>query len=84
MCYHPIAHVTAWAEGVGQDDGSAARPGSEEERQARIDDTLQLMPEIVWNLLELLPAAAWACSCQDSMLRYKKRKLISDDFHDWI
>jgi len=84
MCYHPIAHVTAWAEGVGEDTGRAAGPGSEEERQARIDDTLQLMPEIVWNLLELLPTTAWACSCQDSMLRYKKRNLISDDFHNWI
>jgi 5'-methylthioadenosine phosphorylase len=83
MCYHPIAQVTAWAEGVAEDAGATA-PGSEEERQARIDDTLQLVPEIVWNLLELLPTAAWACSCQDSMLRYKKRKLISDDFHTWI
>lgn len=83
MCYHPIAQVTAWAEGVAEDAGATAS-GSEEERQARIDDTLQLVPEIVWNLLELLPTAAWACSCQDSMLRYKKRKLISDDFHTWI
>ena len=58
--------------------------GSEEERQSRIDETLQLMPEINWNLLELLPATAWACSCQDSMLRYKQRGLIGDDFHDWI
>jgi 5'-methylthioadenosine phosphorylase len=84
MCYHPLAHVTAWAEGVGEDADPVARPGLEDARQARIDETLQLMPEIVWNLLELLPTAAWACSCQDSMLRYKKRKLISDDFHDWI
>jgi len=84
MCYHPIAYVTAWAEGVGEDADASTRPGSEEERQARIDETLQLMPEIVWNLLELLPTAAWACSCQDSMLRYKKRNLIDDDFHKWI
>ena len=84
MCYHPVAYVTAWAEGVVEDGDAAERPGSEEERQARIDETLQLMPEIIWNLLELLPNTAWACSCQDSMLRYKKRNLISDDFHDWI
>lgn len=83
MCYHPLAYVTAWAEGVGEDVVPTAR-GSEEARQARIDETLGLMPEIVWNLLELLPTAAWACSCQDSMLRYKKRNIISDDFHDWI
>jgi 5'-methylthioadenosine phosphorylase len=84
MCYHPIAYVTAWAEGVGEDGDAATRPGQEEDRQSRIDETLQLMPEIVWNLLELLPTAAWACSCQDSMLRYKKRNLIDDDFHNWI
>jgi len=84
MCYHPVAYVTAWAEGVAEDDDSADQTGSEEDRQSRIDETLQLMPEIIWNLLELLPTTAWVCSCQDSMLRYKKRKLISDDFHDWI
>jgi 5'-methylthioadenosine phosphorylase len=84
MCYHPVAYVTAWAEGVVEDGDAAERAGSEEERQTRIDETLQLMPEIIWNLLELLPTTAWACSCQDSMLRYKKRKIISDDFHDWI
>jgi len=49
-----------------------------------LDQTLELMPEIIWNLLELLPTAAWACSCQDSMLRYKQRKMIDDDFHNWI
>jgi 5'-methylthioadenosine phosphorylase len=81
MCYHPIAYVTAWAEGVAEEGAAAA---SEEERQARIDETLQLMPEINWNLLALLPATAWACSCQDSMLRYKQRKIIDDDFHTWI
>lgn len=84
MCYHPLAYVTAWAEGVGEDADPASRPGSEEARRARIDETLQLMPEIVWNLLEVLPTAAWACSCQDSMLRYKKRNIIDDDFHTWI
>lgn len=81
MCYHPVAYVTAWAEGVAGEGKAAA---SEEERQARIDETLQLMPEINWNLLALLPATAWACSCQDSMLRYKQRKIIDDDFHTWI
>jgi 5'-methylthioadenosine phosphorylase len=84
MCYQPVAYVTAWAEGVGEVADPAAHTEAEEARQARIDDTLQLMPEIVWNLLELLPTAAWACSCQDSMLRYKKRNLIDDDFHTWI
>jgi 5'-methylthioadenosine phosphorylase len=84
MCYHPVAYVTAWAEGVAEDGDSAEATGLEEERQSRIDETLQLMPEIIWNLLELLPMTAWACSCQDSMLRYKQRGLISDDFHDWI
>lgn len=84
MCYHPVAYVTAWAEGVGEADDSADSGALEEERQSRIDETLQLVPEISWNLLELLPSTAWACSCQDSMLRYKQRGLIGDDFHEWI
>ena len=84
MCYHPVAYVTARAEGLSGAGEAADPAASEEERQARIDETLQLMPEINWNLLALLPATACACSCQDSMLRYKQRKLIGDDFHTWI
>lgn len=76
MCYHPIAYVTAYAEGVAD--------VPDEERAARVDEALELLPEISWNLLELLPTAAWACSCQDAMLRYKQRGQIGDDFHEWI
>lgn len=76
MCYHPIAYVTSYAEGIaGIDD---------EDRRERIAEALALLPEITWNLLELLPTAAYACSCQDAMLRYKRRGVIGDDFHDWI
>lgn len=84
MCYHPVAYVTAMAEGMMEGDEGAEGEASEEGRQSRIDETLELVPEISWNLLELLPTTAWACSCQDSMLRYKQRGVISDDFHEWI
>ena len=77
MCYHPVAYVTALAEGV-------AEHVPMEERERRVDHALQVMPEIVWNLLEVLPHTPYACSCQDAMLRYKQRGLIGDDFHKWI
>lgn len=76
ICYHPIAYVTSYAEGVGEAD--------EEERRERIAEALEVLPEITWNLLELLPDAPIACSCPDAMLRYKRRGLIGDDFHEWI
>lgn len=76
ICYHPIAYVTSYAEGVAELD--------DEERRDRIAEALELLPEITWNLLENLPDTACACSCQDAMLRYKQRGLIGDDFHDWI
>jgi len=76
MCYHPLAYVTAYAEGVAEVD--------DEERVARVDEALELLPEIVWNVLEALATATPACSCEDAMLRYKRRGQIGDDFHDWI
>jgi purine nucleoside phosphorylase len=77
MCYHPVAYVTAFAEGV-----AAHVPA--EERDRLVAEALEVMPEIIWNLLEALPHAAYACSCQDAMLRYKQRGLIGDDFKEWI
>lgn len=77
MCYHPVAYVTAFAEGV------AEQPPADE-RDRLVAAALEVMPEIIWNLLESLPHAPYACSCQDAMLRYKQRGQIGDDFHDWI
>ena len=77
MCYHPVAYVTAFAEGV---DDALDR----DQRNRMVDEALEVMPEIIWNLLELLPHHPYACSCQDAMLRYKQRGLIGDDFREWI
>lgn len=76
MCYHPVAYVTNYAEGVEE--------VAEERRKRWIDEALELLPEIVWNLLEVLPNTTPACSCEDSMLRYKRRGMIPDDYHEWI
>lgn len=76
MCYHPVAYVTNYAEGVEEVE--------EERRKTWIDEALELLPEIVWNLLEVLPSTTPACSCEDSMMRYKRRGTIPDDFHQWI
>lgn len=79
ICYHPVAYVTAFAEGVEGGTGI-----DREERDRLVAEALEVLPEIVWNLLELLPHSPYACSCQDAMLRYKQRNQITDDFHDWI
>jgi len=79
ICYHPVAYVTAYAEGVAADRG-----GDPEERSRRIDESLEVVPEITWNLLAMLPETPMACSCEDAMLRYKRRGRIGDDFRDWI
>lgn len=76
MCYHPVAYITAYAEGIAEI--------ADEERQSRVDEALDLLPEISWNLMEILLTARYACSCQDAMLRYKQRGQIGDDFREWI
>jgi 5'-methylthioadenosine phosphorylase len=76
ICYHPIAYVTAFAEGVAEIDDS--------ERRRRSDEAVNRIPEITWSLLDAIPDTPFACSCQDAMLRYKQRGVIGDDFHEWI
>ncbi|MGH2603132.1 MAG: MTAP family purine nucleoside phosphorylase, partial [Dehalococcoidia bacterium] len=76
ICYHPVAYITAYAEGVSEVDA--------DEQRASLDGALERLPEFTSRFLELLPELTYACSCQDAMLRYKRRGQISDDFHDWI
>ena len=76
ICYHPITYVTDYGEGVAEMES--------EERRRRVDEALELLPEMSWNLLELLATVPYACPCQDAMLRYKQRGQIDDDFHTWI
>ncbi len=76
ICYHPIAYITSFAEGVAQMDDA--------ERRRRSDKAVNRIPEITWSLLDVIPDTPFACSCQDSMLRYKQRGVIGDDFHEWI
>ena len=76
MCYHPVAYVTAYAEGVSEI--------GEEERREALEEALERLPEFTSRFLEALPAAPNACSCEDAMLRYKERGVIGKDFHDWI
>ena len=76
ICYHPIAYVTAFAEGVAE-VGDA-------ERRKRSNEAVNRIPEITWSLLDAIPDTPFACSCQDAMLRYKQRGVIGDDFHEWI
>lgn len=76
ICYHPIAYVTAFAEGVAEIDDT--------ERRRRSDEAVNRIPEITWSLLDAIPDTPFACSCQDAMLRYKQRGVIGDDFQEWI
>jgi len=76
ICYHPIAHVTSFADGVAEIDDA--------ERRRRSDKAVNRIPEITWSLLDVIPDTPFACSCQDAMLRYKQRGVIGDDFHEWI
>lgn len=76
ICYHPIAYVTAFAEGVAEVDDA--------ERRKQSDEAVNRIPEITWSLLDAIPDTPFACSCQDAMLRYKQRGVIGDDFHEWI
>lgn len=81
MCYHPVCYITNYAEGVRR------RPATHEERErerAQLEERVDSLSRIIPYLIDKLADAPYHCPCPDSMLRYKKRGVIGDDFREWI
>ncbi|MBA2565904.1 MAG: MTAP family purine nucleoside phosphorylase [Gemmatimonadetes bacterium] len=81
LCYHPVCYVTNYAEGVRR---KAASPEERERERAQLEKRVEALAEIIPYLIDKLADAPYFCPCPDSMLRYKKRGVIGDDFREWI
>ncbi|MFN2433551.1 MAG: MTAP family purine nucleoside phosphorylase [Gemmatimonadota bacterium] len=81
LCYHPVCYITNYAEGVRR---KVAAPEEREREREHLQERVNALSRIIPFLIEKLADAPYHCPCPDSMLRYKKRGLIGDDFREWI
>ena len=90
MCYAALCYVTNYAEGVGPQ--REFRPGklfeglATPEEMARVDAAVEKFPEIITRLAEALTHRTTppSCACRQTMLRYRERGNIGDDWHKWV
>jgi 5'-methylthioadenosine phosphorylase len=81
LCYHPVCYITNYAEGVRR---RIASPEERESERSQLEERVNALSRIIPYLIAKLAEAPYYCPCPDSMLRYKKRGVIGDDFREWI
>jgi 5'-methylthioadenosine phosphorylase len=81
LCYHPVCYITNYAEGVRR---KPAVPEERDRERAHLEQRVDALAQIIPYLIDKLADAPYHCPCPDSMLRYKQRGMIGDDFHEWI
>jgi len=87
ICYAPLCYISNYAEGVRSlpyQKGVLFEGTLPDPEQSRVDATLSLFPGIIRKALAHLPRPGRNCPCGNSMLRYKIRGDIDEDWHTWI
>ena len=87
MCYTAIGYVAYWGDGVVDRDYRAGVPFegllTPEEAQ-KVEMIEKALPTFFMEWLVDLIEQPRECPCKDTMLRYKKRGDISEDWKQWI
>lgn len=81
LCYHPVCYITNYAEGVRRKN---VAPEARDAERRHLEERVEALAQIIPYLIHKLAEAPYYCPCPDSMLRYKKRGVIGDDFRQWI
>jgi len=87
MCYAVLCYVTNFAEGIVEREfreGVLFEGLSTKQEQAEVAKALNLFPEIMLQVAGRLPQVENICHCQESMLRYKKRGDIGENWREWL
>jgi 5'-methylthioadenosine phosphorylase len=87
MCYSAIAYPAYWAEAVVDRawQPGVAFEGLLDSREAEQVSLLEkVMPTFFMEWLVDLVETPRECPCKDTMLRYKKRGDIGDDWKQWV
>ncbi|MFQ3548368.1 MAG: MTAP family purine nucleoside phosphorylase [Armatimonadota bacterium] len=86
ICYSPICYVTNYAEGLREmpyKEGVLFEGLLSEDEKEKVEEAVSMLPQIAINALLKLSEDR-KCVCRKSMERYKKRGIISEDWHEWI
>lgn len=87
MCYAALCYVVHYAEGIKERKSASEELmggliGRGDKR--RVEAAAGFIPKILSRLVDRLPKAKRACTCRQSMLFYKKRKRIDDNWREWL
>jgi 5'-methylthioadenosine phosphorylase len=87
MCYAVLCYVTNFAEGIIErefKEGVLFEGLSTKEEQAKVAKAFNRYPEIISQVADRLPLTKIICHCGESMLRYKKRGDIGENWREWL
>jgi len=86
ICYSAVCYITNYAEGVKPlkyKKGELFEGTLPAKEKSKVDRCVRYFPEIIKSFLSLINDER-KCPCKDSMLRYKKRGDISDNWKNWV
>ncbi len=87
MCYAPVCYLVNFAEGIAPREyrrGELFEGMQTNEEKNAVDVAVRRLPDVAIRAFSALANLPRTCECRDAMLRYKKKGVISDDFHAWI
>jgi 5'-methylthioadenosine phosphorylase len=87
MCYAPICYLVNFAEGIAPREyrrGELFEGMQTDEEKTAVDFAARRLPEVAIHAFNAIADSSRTCECKDAMLRYRRKGVISDDFHTWI
>lgn len=87
MCYAPVCYLVNFAEGIAPREyrrGELFEGMQTNEEKTAVEIAARRLPEVAIHAFSALAGVSRTCECKDAMLRYRKKGVISDDFHTWI
>ncbi len=87
MCYASICYLTNYAEGIKERDfkvGQLFEGMQTEEEKETVNNSIQMFPKILSQLIEFLLNKDIQCDCQKAMQRYREKGMIGDNWKTWI
>jgi len=87
MCYAALGYVTNYAEGIVERDykkGILFEGMLSKQEAKKVDEAIHKFPEIIHYVTEKIHNYKFTCDCKYSMLRYKKRGDMGEDWREWV
>jgi len=87
ICYASICYLTNFAEGTVNREfktGELFEGMQTNQEKTQVEKSISRFPGILAGTFLNLNRTERTCHCKDAMDRYKKKGVISDDWHTWL